>query len=109
MEKVTVDMKSNKMAINPDKAMIMLITKDKAAKKAFTIEIGGKVIKHSPQVTVLGNVISDTLTWDAHVSRALLPALTNRLELSNSFQNTSVQSLRKFMPAQFSNPNLWLV
>ena len=66
--------KSNKLALNPDKSMIQLNTKDKEEKEKFAVEFNGKTVKHNS-----GNLLSDQLTWDIHVKKILLPALSNRV------------------------------
>ena len=93
MDKITEYMISNKMAINPDKTTLMLITRDEKLKRDFEITIGGKVIKHKRNVTLLGNVMSDSLTWDSHVEKTLIPALNNRVR--------TLQMIAKYLNPKF--------
>ena len=70
---------ANKLAVNPDKTLIMLQTKNQALKDSFSIILNGKEIKHQKEIKILGNLLSETLTWDAHVVKLLIPALKNRI------------------------------
>ena len=79
MESVETYTKANRLALNPDKSMIMLNTKNAAEKETFSVVLKGKVVKHSSEMIVLGNLLSDQLTWDRHVTSVLIPALRNRL------------------------------
>ena len=58
METVEEYTKSNILALNPDKSMILLNTKNIKEKEQFSVELKGKVVKHSPQMLVLGNLLS---------------------------------------------------
>ena len=61
----------------------MLITKDKDLKTNFEIQIEGKTLRHSPQLKILGNMMSDDLSWDKHVQLIVLPGVRNRLRTLN--------------------------
>ena len=71
-------MSANKLALNADKSQIMLVTKNSEMKKNFQVVLNGKLIKHKNEVVVLGNTLSSDLSWDAHMRKILIPALTNR-------------------------------
>ena len=79
MEKVQEYTKANRLSLNPDKSMILLNTTNQKEKEEFEVELKGKVVKHSKEMKVLGNLLSDQLTWEAHVRRILIPALINRI------------------------------
>ena len=66
----------------------MLITKNQTAKNEFQVELNGKTVKHSRELLILGNLMNDQLTWSSHVTKVLIPALTNKirtLELLNKY------------------------
>ena len=48
-------------------------------KQDFKITLNGKQVLHSPQIKILGNLVTDNLTWDSHVERFVLPGLRNRV------------------------------
>ena len=70
---------ANKMCLNPDKTQVMLISKNTEINKNFQLELGGKTVKHSQEIKVLGITIHDTLMWDKHVISNLVPQLNNRV------------------------------
>ena len=53
----------------------MLQTKDKNYKDNFSITLNGKEIKHKPQIKILGNLLSETLTWESHIQTIIIPSL----------------------------------
>ena len=57
----------------------MIVTKNRATRDEFEIEIDDKVIKHSSRMKVLGTVIGDDLTFVKHLKSELIPNLKNRL------------------------------
>ena len=69
---------ANLLALNPEKSRIMLLSKDKDLNSNFQITIGGKILKHQPALKILGNIISQDLSWDAHVRQVVIPSLSNR-------------------------------
>ena len=79
MEKVLKYTRANKLSVNPDKTQIMLQTTDNKTKEELSVILNGKTIRHKSRIMVLGNLLSDTLTWDSHVSTVLIPALKNRI------------------------------
>ena len=79
METVHEYMRANKLQLNPQKSQIMLITNDDDLKKNFKITLNEKVIKHKAEMVILGNTLSDTLAWDSHVRKTVIPSLTNRV------------------------------
>ena len=70
---------ANRLHLNQDKTQIMLQTKDKNLKETFCVNLGGKEIYHSKEVNILGNTLSDELTWDRHVTKNVIPSLRNRV------------------------------
>ena len=78
MEKISEYTSANKLALNQEKSTIMIVTKNKNLRENFEIELGGKKVKHTKNIRILGNYLSDDLTWDHHVRSQLLPALQNR-------------------------------
>ena len=79
MTKLSKYMEDNKLALNQDKSQIMIWTKDDRERRHFSIELEGKLIKHKKEVTILGNLLSETLKWDAHISKNVIPSLRNRV------------------------------
>ena len=77
MKKVQTYLSANQLALNVDKAKVMLVCNDERVKKNFTIELNGKTVLHSQEVKILCNVMSESLTWDSHVHKEVLPALHN--------------------------------
>ena len=96
MEKVEDYTRANKLLLNTDKTRIMLITSDKDYKKEFSIDFKGKTVKHSTVLMILGNLMSDQLTWDIHLEKVLLPALANKirtLKLVNRYLDKGYRAL----------------
>ena len=54
-------MSANKLSLNPDKSLTMILTKDDLYRKQFHIDLGSKTIRHSRHVNILGNTMSDQL------------------------------------------------
>ena len=79
MEKVEDYASANKLAINPDKTKVVVISKNQETKSNFKITLKGKEIKHSPEVKILGLKLSDDLMWERHVLNDLLPQIKNRV------------------------------
>ena len=79
MKTIETYMDNNKLKLNQDKTQILLLTKDTNLKKQFQIQLGGKNIKHQNNVTILGNTMTDQLTWDTQINKNLIPSLQNRL------------------------------
>ena len=77
MDKVEDYASANRLAINPEKMKVVVITKNKEIKSNFKITLKGKMIKHSPEVNILGLKISDDLMWERHVLTNLLPQIKN--------------------------------
>ena len=71
--------RANQLSLNSDKTQILLMTKDQSYKDKFQVILNNKIIKHQKEATVLGNLISENLTWEAHVIKKLIPALRNRI------------------------------
>ena len=99
MDKMHDYTKANKLALNQDKTIIMLQTQDQAYKDNFTIELSRKHITHQPEVKILGNLLSETLTWDSHVAKVLVPSLTNRIRTLR----LTTKYLRPGFRAQYTN------
>ena len=93
MEKVVIYMKANKLALNSDKSQVMVISKNNAMKSNFAVTMNNKVIKHKEEITILGNTLSASLTWEAHVSNVLLPALRNRVQ--------TLRLITRYLPTGF--------
>ena len=79
MDKINKYTEANKLVLNQDKTLAMVISKNQSTKDNFTVILGGKEIRHQRTVKILGNIISDKLTWEDHVSREVIPALRNRV------------------------------
>ena len=54
-------MSANLQAMNSSKTKVMIISKNKNLKENFQCEIGGKMIKHSPTMKVLGMTLNENL------------------------------------------------
>ena len=72
-------MHANKLALNPEKSRIMIVTKNQDIKKNFKIQIAGKEITHVPVLKILGNIVTEDITWDHHVNKVVIPDLSNRV------------------------------
>ena len=70
---------SNKLALNPEKSKIMVITKDKTIQDNFEIQIHGKTVHHQSQLTILGTIFSQDLKWEQHIKSLVIPQLSFRL------------------------------
>ena len=68
---------SNRLQLNASKTSIMLITTNRQQKQDFQIQIDNKVIRHSPQLKILGNLLTDNLSWKDHVTKIVLPGIRN--------------------------------
>ena len=79
MERVKHFMDANKLKLNSSKTKIMLISNKTDAKTNFQIQIEDKTIRHSPKLKLLGNILTDNMSWNSHVSQIVLPALANTL------------------------------
>ena len=93
MEDLTEYMDNNKLILNPDKSQIMLWTKDDNERRHFQIELEGKIVKHQKEVTILGNLISEKLTWESQIKKNVIPSLRNRVR--------TFRAVSKYMEAGF--------
>ena len=75
---------ANILTINTEQTKVMLFTKDEKIKIEFKILIKETEIKHQKQVTVLGNTLADTLTWDYHVKNVIIPSICNRVRTNKT-------------------------
>ena len=57
----------------------MLWTQDELERKSFSLELNGKMIHHKTELTILRNLLSDSLAWDQPLKKVLIPALRNRV------------------------------
>ena len=88
MGKVEEYMKANRMALNSEERKNSShgsVEKSRTERKKFKIILNNKVI--------LGNTISSSLTWEAHVSKVLLPQLTNMTQM--------LKLVAKYLPPGF--------
>ena len=79
MSKVKLYTDANRLQLNCNKTKIMIISKDTTLKKEFQITIDNRLLRHSPQLKILGNLVTDDLTWTKHVQQIVIPGLKNRL------------------------------
>ena len=93
MDRVEKYMKANRLSLNKDKTQIMLIMDDDFLKKNLEIVMSGKTIKHQRELTILGNTLSENLSWDNHVRKILIPALNNRVQ--------TLRMMSRFMDNKF--------
>ena len=70
---------SNNILLNSQKIKIMLFSQRTKDKTDFIFTLNGKQIRHSPQLNILGNLVTDNLTRDSHVEKIVLPGLRNRV------------------------------
>ena len=99
MKKVEDYTLSNRLHLNQDKTQILLQTKNVEFKRKFSINLGGKEIKSKTNVNILGNTMSDDLTWSLHLTKNLIPALKNRVRTLRGVS----KYLDKGFKAMFSN------
>ena len=59
---------ANRLALNPDGKL----------KQNFSVTVGRKEIRHEKKLVILGNVLTEDLSWDRHVSQMVIPSLSNR-------------------------------
>ena len=78
MCKIENYMKANKMALNSDKRQVMLVSKDDKIFKKSVI-LNSEFVCHKSEVTILGNIVNSSLSWDNHVTKVLIPVLSNRV------------------------------
>ena len=81
MRKVKIYMDYNRLKLNASKSKIMLISNKQELKKEFEIQIEDKIIKHSPKLELLGNIMTD-------VRQVVIPAVRNTvrtLRLTNKY------------------------
>ena len=64
MQKVQIYMQSNLLELNPSKTTTMVISKDKATRVNFSVTLGGKTVTHSKSLRLLGNIITEDLSWE---------------------------------------------
>ena len=79
MDTIQDYMLANKLQLNPQKSQIMIITKKEHIKENFEVILNGKPVKNKQQIVILGNTLAANLSWDTHVQKSLIPALTNRV------------------------------
>ena len=79
MDKVEDYTNANKLALNADKTQITLFTKDQDYKDNFCIELKGKNVKYQKEMKILGNLLSENLSWEVHVKKILIPTLQNKI------------------------------
>ena len=70
---------ANKLALNPDKTKVTVLSRNKEKKEKFLIKLKGKEIKHSPEVKILGMMILDDLIWECHLTTNLIPQIKNQV------------------------------
>ena len=77
METVKTYMDANKLKLYSSKSKIMLISNRQEEKVNFEIQIEGKTLRHSPKLKFLGNILTDDLSWNTHVTDIVLPSIRN--------------------------------
>ena len=93
MVKVECYMKANKLALNSDKSQVMVVSNNTEIKKNFEVIMNGKKVRHKEHITILGNTMSASLTWDAHITKVLIPSLSNRVR--------TLQIVSRYLPPGF--------
>ena len=93
MEKIKIYMDSNKLALNSDKSKIIIISKNNKTKENFQVTLQGKLIKHSPNVKILGTTLNQNLTWEQHMTKELIPDIKNRIR--------TLKTISKFLDNKF--------
>ena len=71
----------------------MIISTDENLKKNFSIQVGEKTLTHQKKITVLGNIITEDLTWDSHIKSLVIPSLANRarsLKLTTKYMDKKI-------------------
>ena len=77
MNKVKTYMESNQLELNESKTTVLVVSRDKSTRDNFAVTLGGKCVTHSKAVKLLGNIISEDLTWEGQVKNYLIPNLKN--------------------------------
>ena len=63
---------NNKLKLNVQKTKIMVVSKQNRIKENFHVNLGGKDIYQQSQVTILGNRLTENLSWDNQVEKVLI-------------------------------------
>ena len=88
-------MSQNKLILNQDKSQIILLDKDKKLKKEFEIKLGGKIICHSREVTILGNLLNRPIILGTTHNKKCHPIIKKQnMNLENNIK-ISRQSVQK--------------
>ena len=69
METVHKYTSSNRLLLYAQKTKIMLLTTKTKEKENFQIILNGKLIRHSSKLKILGNIVTDNLSWDSQVEK----------------------------------------
>ena len=85
---------SNKLALNPEKTKVMIITKNKNIQEKFEVTIHQKQVKHQNHLTILGNIFTPDLKWDKHIHKIVIPSLNHRLR--------TLKNIAPFMDQRFT-------
>ena len=95
MDKISTYTNANRLQLNSKKTKIMIFSKNTKLKDEFQIQIEDKILRHTPQTKVLGNLLTDNLSWDQHISKIVIPGLAYRLR--------SLRYTSKYMDKQIQN------
>ena len=93
---------ANLLALNPEKNRVMIMTKNPKNRNKFSITVAGKKLVHQPALTILGNVVSEDLSWDRHIISKVIPSLANRVRtLKNISQYMGIKFRKQYATALF--------
>ena len=83
------------LVVNPDKTKVVIVTKNEKVKEEFTVRLNGKDIKHTTEIKILGINVSESLMWDRHVEKNLLPQVKNRVRVFRIVSRYMGQKFRR--------------
>ena len=86
---------ANLLALNPEKSRVMIMTKNTQLRKDFQVPVSGKVLHHQPALTILGNIVTEDLSWDRHVTANVIPSLANRVRTLKNISQYMGMGFRK--------------
>ena len=92
LDKIKNYMDSNKLALNPDKTKLFIVSKNPDVRKQLFLDVQPERIKHSPTFQYLGISISQDLKWNEFL-------LNNKNSLSKQLSKriTAIKKLKKYI------------
>jgi hypothetical protein len=86
MSKLLEYMTANRLIMNCDKTLLMIISKDKTKQKEAIIpNVNPELIVHpEPSMKILGTIVSNNLKWNSNISEhkeAIIPLIQKRIQM----------------------------